>query len=83
MKKLIQDGKFDPNKQLELSEQFLIDCSGSEGTAGCNGGMPQQAWRYVLKNKTMAKRPPYPYKGKVCVTSIYISILNTNFISET
>jgi hypothetical protein len=32
------------------SEQQLIDCSGSYGTKGCNGGFYSQAWDYIMAN---------------------------------
>ena len=39
MKRQISEGKFDPKKQITVSEQNLIDCSEDYGTIGCEGGM--------------------------------------------
>ena len=48
MKKQIAEGKFDPKKQITVSEQNLIDCSEDYGTIGCEGGM---CCRLPLKSK--------------------------------
>jgi hypothetical protein len=66
MKRLIANGNFDKNNPVTVSEQNLIDCSGEKfGSLGCDGGMPQQAWKYVAANGGVSNAESYPYKGRV------------------
>jgi cathepsin L len=58
MVKAIQ-GKDLPN----LSEQQLVDCSGSTGNQGCNGGMPDRALNY-LKTAGSCYTSDYPYTAR-------------------
>ncbi|XP_054164580.1 procathepsin L-like [Oppia nitens] len=64
MKVQIAEGKFDPKKQLSLSEQNLIDCSRHYGTEGCNGGSSRDAFKYVNQTKGLNTNDDYPYTGK-------------------
>lgn len=55
---------------VDLSEQQLVDCSGSYGNGGCNGGWIANAFRYI-KDKKIATESAYPYvfKTMACATT--------------
>jgi C1A family cysteine protease len=47
-----------------LSEQQLVDCSGSAGNHGCSGGWPSQAINWVQRNGGICSESGYPYTGR-------------------
>jgi len=52
---------------VSLSESQLVDCAGSQGNQGCNGGMPDRALKYFAQAGACTTADyPYVPKGQTC-----------------
>jgi C1A family cysteine protease len=74
------------HRLTSLSEQELVDCAGSTGNQGCNGGEMQDAMQWIIQNGGLCSEAAYPYTAQdgTCQSSTCTSVSTiSSYVSVT
>ena len=66
------------NEDLEFSEQELVDCSGSYGNMGCNGGIMSAAFDYIQDSELTTEDYRYTARRGSCKSKRYTNRYGIN-----
>ncbi len=71
------------NEKILLSEQELVDCSWIYANLGCNGGLVDRAYRYIVRfGLSTEENYPYTAQNHMCKYNTMRDKINKTFISN-